>query len=706
MLFLFKSMAGADLSERYSHAELRFIAMRSLVFLAALLVTAASSAESVNFPQSYPIPMTFRAFDKLKPDTPAFQKRLNDLNYFPIIHGLGSDEKIRSVSERWPNKIATIQAAYGGVFEKDFSEVWPGHWLYKAGTLLAENISPQDNFIRVEQKGRITKNPKHISKSNKAFPFGLVIYALDESGKPDWSHAEHVILDAMDKSKLKIQRGQWGSKPLSFKAGKAVVAAHMMFWTKQWQLNFGLHSPRGGPSNLTAAEWFARKSAQRLPELKADGIEFDVGRWTWGHPENNPMDVNNDLVPDYGYIDGVNSFGLGGQVFLRELRKVLGPNKIIQVDSHNAIFGVRGWRYLNGVQIEAFPAANDFDRFSEIFWHLRLWSENAEGQPRFSYPFTKTPTTTFAHVRLAGGKSADFRFRVGLAAAAMVGMPHLFASLSNDNYDPANFSPSGQKKADESYGIYNWDEYHGGDLNKWQWLGKPIAAAKQDFSDMDKTDLLANASWQWKTASGFDAANAQTKGVFSANVQHIPAGVLPKELWFGVRLEPKGGGVKTLMPGREYTLEFDARGSDSWHYAGQDFERVPRMLTIRGPFASKSKKEKPLSVLADSTWRTYKISFIADASATPGPVFGVSEQIGSTDIRNIKLYAGGSERWSREFENGLVLLNMTSRPWHVALPKNVYKRLKGQQAPDVNTGQPVESAIDVPPQDAVFLMKR
>ncbi len=65
--------------------------------------------------------------------------------------------------------------------------------------------------------------------------------------------------------------------------------------------------------------------------------------------------------------------------------------------------------------------------------------ENAEVLlPRISYPFTKTPTTLYAKAYLPDRKLTDFRFRIGLAAATLVGMPHPFASLYNIKFDPAN----------------------------------------------------------------------------------------------------------------------------------------------------------------------------------------------------------------------------------------------------------------------------
>ncbi|MGZ8136389.1 MAG: hypothetical protein ACXW1W_04710 [Methylococcaceae bacterium] len=675
----------------------------SLIFLLSIQFASPSTwAAPVKLPESFPMPMTFRAFDGIKHNSDAFKKRLEEQAPYPFIHAPGDDKKANAINARWPDKIITLQGAYGGISENDFADVWPGHLLYKQGTLISQDISPQDNVIAVRNAGLIAKNNKSIQRMSKAFPTALTIYALDPSGTPDWSQAEHVILESVGNKGITVQRGQWGTKPLSFKAGKAVAAPHMMYWTKQWQLNFSLHSPRGGRDNLTAAEWFARKTTQKVSEANVSGIEFDVARWTWGFPVANPMDINNDLVADYGYIDGVNSFGLGGRVFFRELRKLLGPDKIIQADSNDAQLGIRGWQYLNGVQMESFPVSNDFDRFSQAFNHFRLWVDNAEALPHLSYPFTKTPTTVFANDHLPDGSNTDFRFRVGFASACLMGMPHPFANLDNINFDPANAKIGGDEKS-EHFGVFHWDEYYGGNLNNWQWLGRPIGTAQQDLSNLNKADLLSGVDWKWSISKDFSAEQTQAANVFSANVQRIPNGILPEKMLYGVHLAPKGGGLRTLKPGQEYTLEFEARGEDNWHYAGQNFERVPRMIAISGADAA-SKRKQPLSVLADGKFRSYRISFIADGS--PTPVFGVSEQIGTTEIRNIKLYSGGAERWSREFENGMVLLNMTNQPWRASIKKGYYRRLKGDQAPAVNNGQAVENEVIVPARDALFLVKR
>ncbi|MCX7016998.1 MAG: hypothetical protein NTW86_31295, partial [Candidatus Sumerlaeota bacterium] len=319
----------------------------------ALTAVMGAGAEPPRLPDSFPIAMTFGAAGGLAGDE--LKKRMEEQAPYPIIHGPGLDSKSRMMRKRFPDKIITLQDAYGGISGTLQNEVWPGHCLYKVGSLLTADCSTQQTVLTVAEPERIIESQKALNQANAKFPYALIVYALDEAGKPDWSRAEHVVLTGIQGNELTVKRGQFGTKPLPFQAGKTAVAAHMMFWTRQWQLNLSLACPRGGPDNMTAGEWFAGKMAQRVKDAQADGIEFDVGRWTWGYPEKAPMDCDNDLVADYGYLDGINSFGLGGQVFLGALRKRLGPDKFIQTDSNDALFGVRGWNYLSGVQLESFP---------------------------------------------------------------------------------------------------------------------------------------------------------------------------------------------------------------------------------------------------------------------------------------------------------------------------------------------------------------
>jgi autotransporter-associated beta strand protein len=624
-----------------------------------------------------------------------------------------------TVRATYPDKIMIKQLAWGGTAGIPLGSIWPGHCLMKAGTRLTADVAAttNDTVLYLQDYTRIAASQANIN--NHADPDDadgyVLLYALDADGRPDWSRAEHVKLVSLNTTNggITVQRAQHETTPLAFSNGYAAVARHMMFWNpSQWELNLSLESPRGGPFNMTAAEWFGLKVAQAIYANEADGVEMDVGRWQWGYPSSNPMDCDNDLAADYGYINGVCSFGLGGQVLQRTLRELLGPDRIVQTDGNDALFGQRGWKYMNGVQLESFPTGG-YDIYSERFRHFRQWVSSVDTQPAFSYAFTKTPTTLFGHIVDTNNNNAsyDWRFRVGFAAGLLTGMPHPFASVTDINFDPAN-PDYNDPNMQEDKGFYKWDEYVGGDLNDWKWLGAPLGPAIQITNNVGSTNLLASAVWQWKTESGFVSSCSITNGEYSAVITAIPSNTLPwtstnypgtqvpKAFWFGTRLEISNG-APVLVTNQEYTLEFEAKGNESWTVHGEVFDRVPRSLTIDG--VSSNGYHKPASVFLGTNWTFYRFSIIADSNTPPPLVFGVSEQIGEASIRNIRLYTGGSERWMREFTNGRLYLNMTLTPWTVDVGTGVVQRLVGTQIPELNNGATENGMLTIPVWDAVYL---
>jgi len=686
------------------------------------ITTAPDLTDSKPLSLSVTLPpvMTGFAFDDMNSTANTnFAYILSEHAPIDIMHAV-RESVYDTVRATYPEKIIIKQLAWGGTAGISLDTIWPGHCLMKAGTKVTADVEAVTNntVLTLQDYTRIVSKQSTIDGliADKSADAYVLLYGLDGTGRPDWSRAEHVKMVSLNTTNgtLTVQRGQLGTVPLAFTNGQTAIARHMMFWTpSQWELNLSLESPRGGPFNMTAAEWFGLQVAQIIYKSEADGIEMDVGRWMWGYPANNPMDCDNDLVADHGYINGICSFGLGGQVLQRTLRELLGPNRIVQTDGNDALFGQRGWKYMNGVQLESFPTGG-YDVYSERFRHFRQWVNSVDTQPAFSYAFTKTPTTLFGHVVDTNNNNAsyDWRFRVGFAAALLTGMPHPFASVTDITFDPAN-PDYNDPNMQEDKGFYKWDEYVGGGLNDWKWLGAPQGVAVQVNNNVGSTNLLASAVWQWKTESNFVSSCSITNGEYSAVITAIPSNTLPwidktyypnsqvpKALWFGTRLEITSG-VPVLVTNQEYTLEFEAKGNDSWTVNGQTFDRVPRSLTIDG--ISSNGFHKPASVFLGPEWTQYRFTIIADSNAPPPLVFGVSEQIGEAAIRNIRLYQGGSERWMREFKNGRLYLNMTLEPWVVNVGTGVVQRLVGTQVPELNNGAVENGILTIPSWDAVYL---
>ena len=683
-------------------------------FLSNGFVTVVTSAAApLALSSEYPISMTYHG---PTPGTNAVADEL--LKYEPVeIMGGVSDGLWNDVRSAFTNKLVLKQDAWGGTVTIGLARAWPGHWLLKTGTKLSADCTEADTVLHVQDYTRLATSQTPVTRdlnNNNAY---LLMYGLDADGQPDWSRAEHIKITAVDTANgtITVERAQQGSSALSFASGQAVIARHMLFWYNnpggQWQLNFSLQCPRGGPLNLTAAEWFAREIKMAIDESGADGVEFDVARWQWGTLGNNPMDCDNNLVTDYGYIDGVQSFGLGGQVFVKELRRLLGPGKIIQMDSNDANGQQRGWQYVNGCQMESFPNANHFESFSEAFLHLRQYRDNITSLPDFSYAYVKTPTSTFENLYGPGGENLDWHFRVGFAADLLTGMPSPFTSIADANFNPGD--PGTNTDATASTGdIFKWDEYFGGDLNDWKWLGIPTGAAVQVLDNLGGSNLFSQAVWTWKTETNFTAACASSNGTYSAGITALASVTnilpinstdcfsgtgIPKNLAYGTRLEITAG-FPAIETNREYTLEFEACGNDHWDYAGQSFDKVPRMIRILHPQSDTS-----TTVLVNSNWCFYRLSILARTNS-PLFAFGMSEQVGSASLRNVRLFEGGAERWARAFTNGIVLLNMTRQPWQHEMGQ-AYRRLSGTQSANINNGQRVPPTVTVPSWDALFLVR-
>lgn len=755
----------------------------------------------------FPMTMSFKAFkgtgttikDSNGNYRSAYQNTAIQHQDYSWIHNVNDEQaldlaqrivaQIDTLKDAWGgaanSKVVTLQDAYGAVSKEDYINVWPGHILYTVGTKLKSltrmsEIPGDENYnffkLVVERPDNIAKKQSQIEKHNDE-TFDSYIVTIYKPG--DWTQAEFVkVVSRNSDGSFVVERKTWRERfigsalteNLSFTSGQAVVANPMRYWDQQLQLNLSLDCPKmsGGlkPDNGAsdpyphngelAAEWYARKINNHVNKTHANGVEFDVARWTWGNVNGNQntMDANNDLIADYGYLKGVNTFGLGSRILFESLRKLLGPDKILQADSTKASGGMRDYRYLSGVQMEAFPNAGDWDRFSDAFLHLRNWSEMAgvdsEGKNTtmpFSYPFSKTITEAF-NVCNTGNengfivklntlpigceqytqdtyKGYNFRFRGALAAATLTLNPSPFMAIASEVFDPDN--PDSVNKYVS--GIFPWDEYQKGNVKQFKWLGHAVAGLERNFSDIEAqsgTNLVAQVKWDWKSDSGFTKQDSVglPEGEYSSTVLGLPSVdvVLPNDSWSGVRLEASA--VLPLVADADYTIEFDAFGEDSWAYNGFEIRDLPRMITINVPAASND--NKPISILIGSKPTHYQLSFKAvDCAKSPKTgfcslndqivnqsiniSFGISEQIGKATIRNIKLYKGSAERWYREFEGGVVLLNMTNSSWVTELnrlklkPGFKYRRLNGSIDSKINNGQEFDGVI--PALDAVFLEK-
>jgi hypothetical protein len=60
--------------------------------------------------------------------------------------------------------------------------------------------------------------------------------------------------------------------------------------------------------------------------------------------------------------------------------------------------------------------------------------------------------------------------------------------------------------------------------------------------------------------------------------------------------------------------------------------------------------------------------------------------------------------WRRDYDNGIVLCNPTSKPVRVELERK-YRKIRGKQCPEVNDGSAVDAVV-IPAFDGLVLLRR
>jgi len=85
--------------------------------------------------------------------------------------------------------------------------------------------------------------------------------------------------------------------------------------------------------------------------------------------------------------------------------------------------------------------------------------------------------------------------------------------------------------------------------------------------------------------------------------------------------------------------------------------------------------------------------------------------VGTVAIDDMRITEGGAGPWRRDFENGIVFVNpyrvparFDARAIAGTLGRTGVRRIKGSQAPEVNSGEPVNDTLVLEPFDAIILL--
>ena len=191
--------------------------------------------------------------------------------------------------------------------------IYAGHWLYKAGTRLRQDVGVNDTTLPVENPGRI-RNGMYV-----------VIYDAPAGSFRNAEHARVTGVNVSNKT-ITVRRG-YKSSQIRHASG-SIVAEHVLGQgddAELWAYNLSTESPSDG-NGKTFGEFYADWIGQNLlrhsngARTSADvaGVMFDADFYY--DYSSTASDANNDLITDNGVgPSGQNWLGNGLDAFYQRV---------------------------------------------------------------------------------------------------------------------------------------------------------------------------------------------------------------------------------------------------------------------------------------------------------------------------------------------------------------------------------------------------
>ena len=559
--------------------------------------------------------------------------------------------------------------------------VYAGHWLYKAGTTLTQNINATTTSIKVANVSGFTVGQF------------LVIY---NAPKGSFNGAEHAKITGKNTSTntLTVASRGFKSNARSHNSG-AIVAQHVTGQgghPENWSFNMSSQSPRDG-NNKTAAQAIVDWAAANINKdkrgsnvnVRVDGIQFDAD--FYDELESKKSDANNDGVTDHGVSpSGVNWWGEGFDNFYQLMRNRF-PGKIIVSGNRKA----RGFDSINGTQIEAFPASNrtqpvpKYDDISGQFSRYTFHLHTNKSGPLHTHNLNKTPTRIYPEGHSNTGNSV-FRLGLGLTLMDDGYYGHENSEAHPDPwYDEyaVNVTPG-----DSDYGraVRSNTANESAVRDSLGWLGDPLGERKRIYNHTD-----------------FATGQALLNGSFDANINGWSGSLvnvsrdtsIKKDGSAALRVstmtsfksgysQAKVKGPKiNVVNGREYTMVFTVRSTSDREFAAAVGNEVNRFIVGKD-------------------WRRYVYTFKSKKTANELVWFGVGREKQQLWIDSVYIFEGNANVMRRDFENGTVVVNATPSNQTVNLGET-FQRIQGTQD-SVNNGSNVTN-ITIPAWDAAILVR-
>ncbi len=575
------------------------------------------------------------------------------------------------------------------------SAVFPGHWLYLAGSKLTASINSSGLVLGVEDSARFTAGQY------------VVIY---DGGPGAFLNGEHAKVQSIDHTRntLTLANRGFKSTPSPHSVG-AVVAQHLIgvggrgqtIAPEDWSYNFSSRCPldaTGNRMNVVMADWIASHlsldgSGKPVGAFQFDGVLFDGERGHFFTVAN--VDMDNDLVGEGGLnpATGENMHGPGIEALYARLRSLLGGSKILVAGNGD----MRGFRDSNGAQCEGYPPNSTSyisppqyslsdQKFASYSYHV---NHHAYG-PAYTEVLSKTPTLLSPNLENGGSpptSNAPFRYSFGMTL------------LENGFY--GQHRPGWQPWWDEysvdvAAGSSTWGQAIPNDDSSTTqiakvrghtgWLGSPLGVRTRIFDpslfDVSKT-LLPNPGFE----SGLGGWRGQNVKLSSGNgfagkfsLKSAPMSNYGTDLSSASIQSP----VVRLSSANTYTVCFAVKSSAVREFGVQ--------------FGTGTMQK----IMSDNKWKSHTITFEAKGGSNTLN-FYVGRESTRMWFDEVYVFRGNADVFRRDFENGTVFVNATSEARAIQT-NGKFRRIKGTQDP-VNDGSNVGSQLTLPAYDAAILIR-
>lgn len=426
-----------------------------------------------------------------------------------------------------------------------------------------------------------------------------------------------------------------------------------------------------------------------------DGTHLVPFWMNWYKDSTFNIDGKSYNVKDYAKVQQLWTKNIGD--FLRLLKDSL--NVMVVCNDFDARFGKSNGLcdYINGVEFET-HITSFLDGNSNINWIKDIYDPINNLSSCLQKPqcniiislYTSQPVFKLTPSIIEKARQSYNRMRFGLCSALLTGS-YYFYWISDANYGINDFW---------------YDEYDNSGKKNTGYLGSPIAPPFQENVNYSP-NILKNSNFE-NGLDGWLLENHTATGNILLDKNSYPGKnsvelqVNQKSQNYKFQFKQTGFSVENES---DYTLTFWAKASADRDISVEITRDVADYNAISGYYTVKLTKD----------WQKYSVNIhIKIPNGLPNPLparetrmsFFLGDDAPTVWINDVSLQKGNNEPsvFRRDFQNGIVLCNISDKTQNIKLEKTYY-HIMGKQDPIINNGKPCNEVI-LKPKDGLILLNK